>query len=261
MIPRCWVRSLRWKGKDKIQKDEDVDVVEVPKEVEKEEVMSRDKKQDTAEAEEEGAGEKGKAGEEVLEREGGDGEVNVQEAVEQGAKENMVNKRVTGGHKNELEEVRERRLVVKGVKGDSWAMRKEVRKLLEQCLQKEVDVEKIEERKGVQGERFLIVQLKEREDRRQVLQSRERIADNFGVLVDEDLSFEERRARWKIRERAMVERRAGRLVVEESRRLGVDGVWWKWGGEGKEWLRERSEEREAVTKEEAAVRTEEGAEK
>jgi len=61
--------------------------------------------------------------------------------------------------------------------------------------------------------------------------------EKLGVGVDEDLTLEERRVRWKLVERARTERARGRVVVVTNRRIWIEGKAWGWdlekGREGK----------------------------
>jgi len=47
--------------------------------------------------------------------------------------------------------------------------------------------------------------------------------------MDEDLTMEERRVRWKLVERAKTERARGRVVVTTNRRIWIDGKAWGMG--------------------------------
>lgn len=50
--------------------------------------------------------------------------------------------------------------------------------------------------------------------------------------VDEDLTVEERRVRWRIVETARRERAKGKRVVAKNRELWVERIRWKWDEEG-----------------------------
>jgi len=59
--------------------------------------------------------------------------------------------------------------------------------------------------------------------------------EELGVGVDEDLSMEERRIRWKLVERARTERARRRIVVTTNRRIWMTerlggGICWERSG-------------------------------
>lgn len=68
------------------------------------------------------------------------------------------------------------------------------------------------------------------------------------MRVDEDLTMEERKMRWRIGEAARRERARGRKVIATSRELRVDGKKWRWLEEEKRWEAENGEERKMRSK-------------
>lgn len=58
------------------------------------------------------------------------------------------------------------------------------------------------------------------------------IRRNWGVGVDEDLTMEERRVRWKLVERARLERAKRNVVMTTNRRIWIHGRAWGWDKEG-----------------------------
>jgi len=62
------------------------------------------------------------------------------------------------------------------------------------------------------------------------------------VGVDEDLTMEERRVRWKLVERTRTERARGRVVVTTNRKIWIDGKVWGWDLVGEKWYEEAEEE-------------------
>jgi len=63
-------------------------------------------------------------------------------------------------------------------------------------------------------------------DKKELLERGWEIRRNWGVGVDEDLTMEERRVRWKLVERAKTERARGMVVVTTNRRIWIDGRAW-----------------------------------
>jgi len=68
--------------------------------------------------------------------------------------------------------------------------------------------------------------------------------EKLGVGVNEDLTLEERRVRWKLVERARTERARGRVVVVTNRRIWIDGKAWGWDMEKGRWQEEIEETEE-----------------
>lgn len=61
------------------------------------------------------------------------------------------------------------------------------------------------------------------------------IRRNWGVRIDEDLTMEERRVRWRLVERARLERAKGNVVVTTNRKIWVNGKAWGWDNERNMW--------------------------
>jgi len=68
---------------------------------------------------------------------------------------------------------------------------------------------------------MLVVMGRER-DRDEILERREEIWGRWRMEVDEDLTAEERKMKWRIKERARLEKAKGRKVHFDSRRLWVE---------------------------------------
>jgi len=49
--------------------------------------------------------------------------------------------------------------------------------------------------------------------------------------IVEDLTWRERKIRWRLGEIARKEEAAGRRVWVKGRRIGIEGQWWKWDEE------------------------------
>lgn len=72
------------------------------------------------------------------------------------------------------------------------------------------------------------------------------IRRNWSVGIDEDLTMEERRVRWKLVERTRKERAKGKTVVTTNRRIWVDGKAWEWDNERNGWGRWRGRRRKII---------------
>lgn len=52
-------------------------------------------------------------------------------------------------------------------------------------------------------------------------------------------TMEERRVRWRMVERARIEREKGRNVMVTNRRMWVEGEEWRWDKESENWMVEK----------------------
>lgn len=59
--------------------------------------------------------------------------------------------------------------------------------------------------------------------------------------VDEDLTMGERKIRWKLVERARLERARENVVVMTNRRVWINGKAWSWDVERDRWKEETGE--------------------
>lgn len=70
--------------------------------------------------------------------------------------------------------------------------------------------------------------------------------------MQEDLTWKERKIKWKLGEIAREEKAKGRRVLVRYGRINIEGRWWKWGereerlvnGKGKNWMEEGGKDRE-----------------
>ncbi|KMQ86085.1 hypothetical protein RF55_15044 [Lasius niger] len=77
----------------------------------------------------------------------------------------------------------------------------------------------------------MLLVVMEEEDRDEVLEKRGEIGRRWRMNVDEDLMREERKMKWRIKERARLERNKGKWVEFDSRGLWIEGREWKWDEE------------------------------
>ncbi|CAL1672175.1 unnamed protein product [Lasius platythorax] len=133
-------------------------------------------------------------------------------------------------------ERKRRNLVWRGIEGDNFEERCLcLRVLLEEMLEKKVELRGVEERLGDDGKSILLVVLEKEEDRDEVLERRGEVGRRWRMSVDEDLTREERKMKWRIKERARLERNRGKSVEYDSRRLWIEGKEWKWDEEAESW--------------------------
>ncbi|KMQ86293.1 hypothetical protein RF55_14747 [Lasius niger] len=107
--------------------------------------------------------------------------------------------------RKEEQERRERRkknLIWRGIEEENKEERRGEMEWIVGVLGKKGRVENVEEKKGEGGRIVLLVELKEVWDKEELWEKREEVWKRWGVNMDEDLTMEERRYRWKIREKA-----------------------------------------------------------
>ncbi|XP_011866114.1 PREDICTED: DEAD-box ATP-dependent RNA helicase 42-like, partial [Vollenhovia emeryi] len=152
---------------------------------------------------------------EAKEWEGGRGEKDVQEDGKGGKEkgegrgegQGKVGERI--GEKRE--EDRRRSLVWRGVEGKDREERLwRIRRAVKNTIGRDIEIGEIVERIGERGRVVVITEIMEEEDREETLMKADFLRAKWGLKVDENLSMEERRTRWRMVERARVERSRGR---------------------------------------------------
>lgn len=141
----------------------------------------------------------------------------------------------------EQKERQERRnnVLIRGLRRrDEKGRKEEVEELLKE-LGVESGTEEIKEIRARKGEGSgggsggIIVKLKGREQKRAVMVGRGKVREK-GIRIEDDLTWEERRMKWKIEDRAWEERRKGRRVWVGYGRIQVEGRWWIWNEDKEE---------------------------
>ncbi|KMQ89045.1 hypothetical protein RF55_11362 [Lasius niger] len=121
--------------------------------------------------------------------------------------------------------------------------------LLEKVLGRKVGVRGVEEKLGEGGRRILLVVMEKGEDRDEVLARKGEVWGRWRMVVDEDLTREEGKMKWRIKEKARLERNKRNWVVYDSRRLWIgngNGMKRKRFGKYARMIREERERREKV---------------
>jgi len=77
------------------------------------------------------------------------------------------------------------------------------------------------------GREMVLVRLENEEQRWEVL-GKKMLLKGRRERIMEDLTWEERRLRWRLEEFARVEEKKGKRVWVENRRVKIDGYWWRW---------------------------------
>ncbi|XP_046492906.1 golgin subfamily A member 6-like protein 6 [Neodiprion pinetum] len=130
----------------------------------------------------------------------------------------------------ESKEREERRgnIVVRGARLEKGREKEELKKIL-QLIGVEVEVKDMWEvgaKKG--GEKGIwIARLGNREQKRQVM-GRKSLLKGREERIDEDITWAERRMKWKLREIAAIEERRGNRVRIGYAKIWIEGKMWKW---------------------------------
>jgi len=154
-------------------------------------------------------------------------------------KRKLERKERVRGEEGEKKRERRRNVVWRGVEGGSAEERNRlIEGIMREELRRRVELREFRERRGSVG-MVLIVKMGKVEEKKELLKRGWEIRMNWGVGVDEDLTMEERRVRWKL-----VERARGRVVVTTNRRIWIDGRAWGWDLEKDRWYEETEETEE-----------------
>lgn len=89
-------------------------------------------------------------------------------------------------------------------------------------MRRKVKVKRVEERVGKGGKEILLAEMEKEGDKEELLEKRGEIKSKWEVIVDEDLTMEERRLRWRMVEKARMEKRKGRKEVINNRKIWIE---------------------------------------
>ncbi|XP_071629476.1 uncharacterized protein [Temnothorax longispinosus] len=139
----------------------------------------------------------------------------------------------------ERREARKRNLIWRGIEGrDAEERREFVESLARRVLGRRIGVKEVQERKGEGGRVVLLVEVEDERDRVEILEKSWEIRRKWEVGVDEDLTMEERKARWRIVTKAREEKAKGREVRITNRRIWIENREWRWNEGREEWEEE-----------------------
>lgn len=165
--------------------------------------------------------------EEVREIESGRNEIRGRKESELESRIKMTEKKIEWKEKGD----RKKNIVIRRVEIEKGGVRRRIEKVIGKL---EVDI-KIEDVRKVgtarEGERgTVVVTLGSREQKRQVMKNKNKLRGRE-ERIDENLIWEERRIRWKLRKMARREEKEDRRVRIGQGGLQTDGKWWKWSEE------------------------------
>lgn len=98
-----------------------------------------------------------------------------------------------------------------------------IEEIMRKSLRRKLGIRGVEERKGKGGRWVLIVELEELRDKEEVLRKGEKIRKLWRMGIDEDMSMEEKRRRWRMMEAARRERARVKRMELSNRELWVEG--------------------------------------
>ena len=136
-------------------------------------------------------------------------------------------------------------IIVKGIDTEKGNIKDSIEKLLEE-IGVEVEIKNTRKVGGtkVRGKGMVVVTLDNREQRRKVMEKKKKLKGRM-ERIEDDLTWEERKIKWKLREIAREEGKKGKRVWIERNSLRIEGKWWNWDekeedlkDEKGEWWRE-----------------------
>jgi len=140
-------------------------------------------------------------------------------------------------------ESRRRNIMIKGLKEGEGGIEKDVEEIWKK-LGVEVKMEGIKRIEAGRTERGCMIRVRvgSEEEKRRIWKNKGKLRGGE-VWLEDDLTWEQRRIRGKLRQIAWREAREGRKVKVEQGRLWSEGKWWRWDeeedelrdGEGRRW--------------------------
>lgn len=98
-------------------------------------------------------------------------------------------------------------------------------------------IRRVWERRGEGGKEVVLVEMEDEKDKAELLERHWELKQKWGIEVDEDLTME-KRMRWKILQKARVERKRERRVFIDNRRIWIKGREIFWEEEEGKWKEE-----------------------
>ena len=138
----------------------------------------------------------------------------------------------------EMRERKERRrnVIIRGLEIKEGKKREAVKSLLNE-IGVEAKLEEMSRVGGGEGSDILLVKLENEEQKREII-NKKKILRGRKERIGEDLTWRERRMKWRLEEIARMERERGRRTWVGYGKINIDGEWWSWD-EGEEVLRSK----------------------
>ncbi|KMQ90625.1 hypothetical protein RF55_9593 [Lasius niger] len=164
---------------------------------------------------------------------GGGGEGGKGEGGYRGIDEETVDRMKGIGRKLELKKREERRnnIVIRRLEGGVEDTKERVGKMIKE-IGAEVEIEWIRRIRGKEGveREMVVVGLGSREQKRQVMEKKKGLKGKM-TRIEDDLTWGEKRMKWKIGEIAEEERRKGNRVWTGYGKIRINEGWWRWDEE------------------------------
>ena len=137
-------------------------------------------------------------------------------------------------------EGRRNNVVIRGIGVEGRDVEEEVKKLWGRMGLEEGGIKEVARIGTPRGDGFgmVLVKLAGREEKRRVLEARKKVKGGR-ERIEDDLTEEERRGRWKIEREAQSERERGKVVQIGYMKMWVNGKVRKWDEVGKKWIEEQ----------------------
>jgi len=131
---------------------------------------------------------------------------------------------------------RKRNILMRGLKEKVGGMKREVEKVIERIGVeiKVKEIRRIEAGRKKRGSR-IIIRVENEDEKMRIMQNKWKLK---GAEIEDDLTWEERRIKWKITQIARKEESEGRRVRIGRGKVWIEGEWWIWDEE-REGLRDR----------------------
>lgn len=136
-------------------------------------------------------------------------------------------------------EGRRKNIVVKGLREEGERIEKEIREVLK-GIGAEVSVRgmRILEVGKKDWRGMAVAELGSAEERKRMMDNKRKLKGGK-VWIEQDLTWRERKARWKLRQIAAKEKARGNRVWAGRGKLRIEGKWWIWDEEREELRDER----------------------
>lgn len=119
-------------------------------------------------------------------------------------------------------------LVIKGIRPGKGAPSEEARGLLQQMeVGGTVEGVRVAGRWEEGREAVVIVRMSSVEEKKEVMRARHKLRGR-GEVIEEDMTWEERRTQWQLRRVAEDQERKGRRTRVNHGKIWIEGEWWTW---------------------------------
>ena len=139
---------------------------------------------------------------------------------------------------------RRNNIVIRGLGWEGGEVEVGVRKLWDRMGLEGVGVKEVARigREGGDGRGMVLVKLAGREEKRKVMEARKKLKGGK-ERIEDNLTEEERRGKWKIERVAEVERKRGMNVEVGYMKIWVNGRLKRWDEIGEKWVEEQGNEK------------------